>query len=876
MSTNQNSNDDRTNRPARPDSADAEKAMPSCSAEHKTTTDQNQAQQVDATLAFEKLTTSDDEASPVGAGTVFGDYELHEAIARGGMGVVYRAKHRPLNRIVALKMILSGQLASEDDVRRFYLEAEAAASLDHPGIVPIFEIGQHGGQHFFSMKYIEGGSLADRLEELRKEPRSAIELLTKVVRAVHHAHQRGILHRDLKPANILIDEKGYPLVSDLGLAKHLRGNSDVTNTGAILGTPRYMSPEQASGTSEVTTAADIYSLGAVLYQILVGRPPHEGDTPLEVIKNVLDEKPTRPRDIESTVDRDLELICLKCLEKEPEVRYSSAAALAEDLESWQAGLPISVRPPSLGSAFSMWLRDNLRSAVGAVLTGLIAGFCLAIVFWMTSMSKPMSVGAGVYERFPSESRPLFAVEPPTSLDTASDLYWAGILTITLACIGLLNAFLVRPPTRTAMIGSGVISGLVASLVAFAVSIGWGSVFSSALWPSQQDLQDISSSAFATTPDDAERGRRALLRRYPDLADVSPAERGNLMYRKVYMDQLAGIPIGLWLGVVGTLIAGMIPAISGTLIAGRLLQPKRPFAAIIVPYMEVMGTASLACLFLVINSVARLAGLTIIAPPLHYQVPFYASLLLASFAAFRSWNLTCRRALHLVWIVVAILYFGEIGRTERAHQIASDLVGKGHLEDAAIRLERQSANRRWEAFPQFRAAVLRARLGQWDHHAIHCRDMAERFSRTSNPFEADLTAKICLLSPQPVELDTALRLVDVATEEGSGTNFVPWFEFAEALAAYRTHHYDRVEEHLVSAEQSPAQFFAATATLLRSLTHRQLKRSQEADQLLQQAHQRYLDAMQGPDEAPKQEWQDRIIFEVLYEEAQRDASNDQQN
>ena len=420
----------------------------------------------DATLAYEDVATTRPEAGEFGTGTVFGEYELREEIARGGMGVVYRATHLPLNRTVALKMILSGQLASEEDVKRFFLEAEAAASLDHPGIVPIYEIGQHGGQHFFSMKYIEGGSLANRMEELRKEPRQALELLMKVAQAVHHAHQRGILHRDLKPANILIDEKGNPLVSDLGLAKHLRGDSDVTNTGAILGTPRYMSPEQASGTREVTTAADIYSLGAMLYQILVGRTPHEGATPLEVVMKVLDEKPNRPREIDGKIDRGLELICMKCLERDPDTRYSSAAALAEDLERWLAGQSISVRPPSLGSVFGVWLRNNLRSAAGAVVTGIIAGFALAAVFWMTTLSAPMSAAAELYEHFPSERRPLLAIDV-TPLEISWELHMVWVLhlvwvLIALTSIGLMNGLLVRPTTRTAMIASGVIAGLAAS------------------------------------------------------------------------------------------------------------------------------------------------------------------------------------------------------------------------------------------------------------------------------------------------------------------------------------------------------------------------------------------------------------------------------
>jgi Protein kinase domain len=396
------------------------------------------------------------------APAVVGDYELLGELARGGMGVVYRARQVSLNRVVALKMVLGGQLAGAIDRQRFRAEAEAAANLDHPHILPVYEVGEHDGRPFFSMKLAPGGTLGTLLNESpRTEVRGLVALLAQVARAVHHAHQRGILHRDLKPANVLLDADGSPLITDFGLAKRTGADSGATHSGAVVGTPSYMAPEQARGSKAITTAVDVYALGAILYEMLTGRPPFRGESVAQTLRMVEEEEPAPPRRLNPECDRDLEAVALKCLEKDPQKRYESAAALADDLDRWRAGEPTRARSLSPPAQAWRWLKRHTTAAVTLPALGLVLG-----------------VWPGLVGEVDVDVRPELL---PTALDTPLGWYRllrtipvlflaAALVSLALSLgFGWLVVRVARPKTTARAIGFAAATAALAAVVQVVVT-----------------------------------------------------------------------------------------------------------------------------------------------------------------------------------------------------------------------------------------------------------------------------------------------------------------------------------------------------------------------------------------------------------------------
>ena len=327
-------------------------------------------------------------SAPASLPRTFGEYDLLDEIARGGMGIIYRARQLRLNRLVAVKVLAAGEFSSPDFRARFRTEAEAAANLDHPHIIPIYEVGEQDDRPFLSMKLVDGQNLAERLGNAPMGNREAARLMIALARAVHYAHQRGILHRDLKPNNVLLDADGQPHLTDFGLAKLMEKESTITKTAAVLGTPSYMSPEQAAGhTKGLSTSVDVWGLGAILYELLTAQPPFAGGTTMATVRQVIENDPRRPTQLNPRASRDLEVICLKCLQKEPSRRYASADAVADDLQRWLNHEPIRARPASAWEKISKLVRRRPALAGLATALTLVAVLGLAGIIWQSEHRK---------------------------------------------------------------------------------------------------------------------------------------------------------------------------------------------------------------------------------------------------------------------------------------------------------------------------------------------------------------------------------------------------------------------------------------------------------------------------------------------------------
>ncbi|MCA8986133.1 MAG: protein kinase [Planctomycetaceae bacterium] len=539
-------------------------------------------------------------------GRRFGDYELVREIGRGGMGVIFQARHISLNRDSALKMLLGGEFSSQEELQRFRIEAEAAAKLDHPGIVPIYETGNIEGKPYFAMKLVEGGSLASRMDEYRSNIREGVALLETVAQAVYHAHQRGILHRDLKPANILIDAEREPLVADFGLAKNSSGLSDVTHTGAIIGTPGYMSPEQASSHSSMTVAADIYSLGAILYELLTGTPPHKGANAIETLLQVRNGIVQPPGQRSSQVDPDLELICMKCLKNEPGERYETAQMLARDLRAWLTNMPLSVRPPSWTEQVKQWLRMHRQLAY--------AGFTVLMGILVTSPFALSLIGeqdfARVYDQFPQEQRPwLFSLG---TIPASIQLALGSILVFILwPSVGFLNALFSQPANMKQSLRAGVVTSAIL-IGSFTLLLGWLPLIR--MIDNQSQLRLLTEAVWPREGQNPSYRHRLADEIFPGLQVIPPEQRAAIVAKRMTSDRIAAAPTAL-LRILFVEFLLMIPVVYGTVLAGSLIRRKQSLTWTFLRYTMAWWVAGTALLLLLDALFSDLGGR---APNRHMQ------------------------------------------------------------------------------------------------------------------------------------------------------------------------------------------------------------------------------------------------------------------
>ena len=587
-------------------------------------------------------------------------FEVLEEIGRGGMGIVYRARQVSLNRTVALKIILTGTQSSAEHLARFQNEAEAVALLQHPHIVQVFDhgvcdLGAGNPCPYLALEFVDGGTLQQRLQAGPLHSREAARLVALLAEAVHVAHQHGIIHRDLKPANVLLSADGTPKLTDFGLAKRLDAEGRLTQTGEAVGTPSYMAPEQASGQAkQLTTLVDVYGLGAILYELLTGRKPFTGASALEVLQQVLNQPPEPPRRLNPAIDADLETICLKCLAKDPADRYTSARALAEDLEHWRAGEPISARPPTARALVRLWLKQNFGAARWTLLLGAGYGLLAAAQMFLVQPGQMLAARNSLYRTtFPSLPVPWWslAVRVPQWLMSASFAF----LMLVSCTAGLFTVLIVRPRNRFAEIATGLVTGTTSAFVMFLFGASWYCITWIAHVPPSGDLWLLHQSAVARATSGYQPEADPLVQTYPDLRERSEAERTAALMRKFSFDSDSRIPLALLTALALSLFVCEAVCVGGVLMAGYTLRRhgwKRraiwPYCGLAIPATVLWGV--------LLNQLLQ----TIVVGVLSFRLPDLLEITLLPLVIavvmgqLRSWPRASLVMLHVAWASVFLL------------------------------------------------------------------------------------------------------------------------------------------------------------------------------------------------------------------------------
>lgn len=793
-----------------------------------------------------------------------GDYELLEELARGGMGVVYKARHQKLNRIVALKMILAGQFASQDAIARFHTEAEAAASLDHPGITPIYDIGEHEGQPYFAMKLIDGGSVESRITEYEHNVTKSVQLLIDVARAMHHAHQRGILHRDLKPSNILLDERGAPLITDFGLAKRAEGGLGQTHTGAIMGTPAYMAPEQASGSKNITTASDVYSLGAILYRLLSGQPTYVASSALDVVMKSITEDPQLLRKIRPDIPLDLELICTKCLARDATERYASAADLAADLQRWLAGEPISLRPPTMSTMAGVWMKQHMLMAGASAAVGCVAGILLALTMYLGMFSHNFSWAASIYETyFPGRPRPWLALawQSPRWILPLSLM----IIPSLIALCGFFATYFARPQSRNAAASVGMIAGIVCGgLMGMMGVIGPQMTFT--LQHNQRDLDLLAEAAFGSA-DAAKFAKMAALTRYPDLTKQSVDNHGTLIVAKLQADTLLGLARGLWSGTALFMLTAPL-VVLGSLYAWWLQTGHQRFLPAFWRYVDAAFFVSLLASFLILFVAVRpFLGVDIFVPDWLMLCATLGILFVACVAAIRTWRWPLRILVHVAWVSCLAFYFQQLLALPAAGAAANVAAANEDFQGARDALRNALKFRSNQPWLHFQAGIVEAKLGNPAGYRQHCEKLLQLSHGSIVPEDIERVCKLCLLLPETnTNASSALSILDLALESAQNRSTRDWFYLTGCLRYCRSREWDKLREYSGRIEHTNNFIVKSTCDMINLLARCHQGESLDVAEL-ELVKQQFESLWNRPEMQShyQSHWQDRLIFQLLSDE-----------
>ena len=735
-------------------------------------------------------------------------FELLEEIARGGMGVVYRARDTKLNRIVALKMIIAGKLASEEEKFRFNLEAEAAAKLDHPGITPIYEVGEHDSQLFFAMKLVEGGSLADCLDDYTTDFRKAARLVADISHAIHHAHQRGTLHRDLKPNNILLDHDRQPLVTDFGLAKNAEHDTDITKTGVMLGTPGYLPPEQVSCGKNVTTAADIYSLGAILFATLTGRPPFVGETAMETVMKVVQDEPPKPKSLNARIPLELDLIVEKCLRREPETRYQSAAALAADLENWLNGDPISVRAPSVASLARQWMRQNIRLAATSLLVGVLIAF-VATPLCLIGFGQN-SLPGEVYSVLPNADAPPLAgmAFGLPKLNQSVGFFYIIMAVFLVSSAGAIAVAFSKPSTMNDAVGVGIISGIAVGISLFLLLFGW--LFGGAVATSYTAFDlNLLASLSGQDADARAKAEDLLLWHYPDLGGAGdPGQRKWILQKKIIQDHQLMFALG---NIFAAILTSMffLPVVLAAGYYFRLKQRYESHWRRLLGHLEfvlVAALLSLSLIWFLVTVSSWILPLGTFNGPEPSLAAMIVSSVLTTVAIWAIWNFE-HWIKRTVWIAASIAFFAWfasevfVGDSLRADVV--ELVEAEDFRGAAERYDLQTRQGGTWFGSSASAIVLAAYAGDRDLTRKYCAKLRHDYVEWETRYwhnSAPVFLEALLIPTESSEyLPSLARLIDYVRQFSTADSYGTHRHQVLALAEYRAGDFEAAQTHLQRLE-----------------------------------------------------------------------------